>query len=281
MMNLKRYMSIWIDRFLSFCQVKNYSTLTIKTYKQNLLEALDYVEIYKEDEKVVFDLMPYRMYIKDLSKKTIYKKISVLKSFFSFLKEQESIKVLNDENIKLPSSLPKPISDNFIQEALKNLSLEDKLLITLLYSLGLRIGELENLKLESIKNSWVIVKGKGDKIRQLPLLKGVEKLIDEYIDRFSPKEFLFEKDGKKLSANQLRYRVSKIFKGLGLKVTPHQLRHSFATELLQNGASIVDVSKLLGHSSLNSTQIYTKLASSYKKDVYQNSHPLSKGKNFV
>ena len=281
MMNLKRYMSIWIDRFLYFCQVKNYSTLTIKTYKQNLLEALDYVEIYKEDEKVVFDLMPYRMYIKDLSKKTIYKKISVLKSFFSFLKEQESIKVLNDENIKLPLSLPKPISDNFIQEALKNLSLEDKLLIILLYSLGLRISELENLKLESIKNSWVIVKGKGDKIRQLPLLKGVEDLIDEYIDRYSPKEFLFEKDGKKLSANQLRYRVSKIFKGLGLKVTPHQLRHSFATVLLQNGASIVDVSKLLGHSSLNSTQIYTKLASSYKKDVYQNSHPLSKGKNFV
>ena len=269
-------MTTWINDFINFCKSKNYSKQTIRTYISNLHEAKKYIEVLHEDEVITLDLMPYRLHIQNLSKKTIYKKISVIKSFVKYLKDENiNIKVLNDENISTSKTLPKPISDEFIQDAISQSSLQDKLLVELFYSLGLRISELENLKIKSIKNSWVIVKGKGDKIRQLPLIDKVEKLIFDYIDESLPKEYLFEKDGKKLSSNQLRYRLTKIFKGLGLKVTPHQLRHSFATELLQAGASIVDVSKLLGHSSLDSTQIYTKLASEYKKSAYQKAHPLS------
>ncbi len=275
-------MKTWINNFLSYCNIKGYSKETIRTYEINLKEAFNYISIEEEDKKLTFELMPYRLHIQNLSKKTLYKKLSVIKSFVNYLREEGlDIRVLNDEYVKIDKTLPKPIDDEYIKEAIVEAKLDDRVLIELLYSLGLRISELENLKVDSIKNSWVIVKGKGGKIRQLPLIKSVENLLEEYIREFSPKEYLFEKDGKKLSQNQLRYKLSKIFKGLGLKVTPHQLRHSFATELLQNGASIVDVSKLLGHQSLDSTQIYTKLASNFKEENYKKAHPLSKGEIFV
>ncbi len=275
-------MKTWINNFLSYCNIKGYSKETIRTYEINLKEAFNYISIEEEDKKLTFELMPYRLHIQNLSKKTLYKKLSVIKSFVNYLREEGlDIRVLNDEYVKIDKTLPKPIDDEYIKEAIVEAKLDDRVLIELLYSLGLRISELENLKVDSIKNSWVIVKGKGGKIRQLPLIKSVENLLEEYIREFSPKEYLFEKDGKKLSQNQLRYKLSKIFKGLGLKVTPHQLRHSFATELLQNGASIVDVSKLLGHQSLDSTQIYTKLASNFKEENYKKAHPLSKGELFV
>jgi len=83
-----------------------------------------------------------------------------------------------------------------------------------------------------------------------------------------------KKNGEKLSENSLRYIVTKIFKRIALKVTPHQLRHSFASSLLNNGANIVDVSELLGHSSMATTQIYTKLGSALKQQNYNKAHPL-------
>jgi len=87
-------------------------------------------------------------------------------------------------------------------------------------------------------------------------------------------KFLFEKNGERLSENSLRYIITKVFKRISIKVTPHQLRHSYATELLNGGAPIVDVSELLGHSSMATTQIYTKLGSSLKEQNYKKAHPL-------
>ena len=88
------------------------------------------------------------------------------------------------------------------------------------------------------------------------------------------KKFLFEKNGERLSENSLRYMITKIFKRVALKVTPHQLRHSYASSLLNGGAPIVDVSELLGHSSMATTQIYTKLGSALKQQNYNKAHPL-------
>ena len=90
--------------------------------------------------------------------------------------------------------------------------------------------------------------------------------------------FVFEKKGEKLSQNSLRYIVNKVFKRVGLRVSPHQLRHSYATQLLNNAASIADVSELLGHSSISTTQIYTKLGSSLKMKNYNAAHPLCQDK---
>jgi len=103
----------------------------------------------------------------------------------------------------------------------------------------------------------------------------LQVLLEEYIASERPKQYLFEKKGKPLSAGQLRYRVQKLFATHGIKATPHQLRHSFATHLLHHGARISDVSELLGHSSMATTQVYTKLASAKKMETYMKAHPLA------
>jgi len=164
-------------------------------------------------------------------------------------------------------------------EAITKSNLEDRLLIELLYSLGLRISELENLKLKYIKNSWVIVKGKGDKIRQIPILDRLQQSLDDFIRENNPQIYLFEKNQQPSNENKMRYKVQKIFKKIGLRATPHQLRHAFASDLLNHGARINDVSELLGHSSLTTTQVYTKLSKTLKMNNYKNAHPLCRSEN--
>ena len=273
---MKDYFKIKSELFLAYLEKNlNYSQHTIYTYRINLQEALSYVEILYEESCYRIDLMPYRLHLLDKQKKTIYKKISIFKSFISYLTEQgEKIVLRHDETIKVPRTLPKPIAKSYITEALEVCEREEKILIKLIYALGLRISEVANLKLESITKGWVRIKGKGDKIRQLPLLKQVQEEIDLYIREEEPEMYLFEKSGKKMSENQIRYRIQKIFRKIGIKVTPHQLRHAFASDLLEEGARITDVSALLGHASLETTQIYTKLNSSAKMRHYQKAHPL-------
>ncbi len=128
--------------------------------------------------------------------------------------------------------------------------------------------------MNDIDDNWIRVIGKGNKTRDIPLIASSKKLIDIYREKLKPREFLFEKAGEKLSENSLRYTVTKLFKKVGLKVTPHQLRHSYATALLNNHARISDVSELLGHASMSTTQIYTKLGNTLKMDSYLNAHPL-------
>jgi integrase/recombinase XerC len=222
--------------------------------------------------------MPYRLYISQKSPKTISKKLSAIRSFCKFLDDKGiKNKLKADDSIKVPKTLPKPISHKHIKEALQNADDLSKFIITMIYTLGLRISELENIKLSDISYQWIRITGKGNKQRDIPLLKTTKQYIDDFITKTNPKIYLFEKNGEKLSQNSLRYLISKTFAKIGLKVTPHQLRHSFATELLNNGAPIADVSELLGHSSMATTQIYTKLGSSIKMENYLKTHPISNG----
>jgi integrase/recombinase XerC len=184
------------------------------------------------------------------------------------------IKLLNDDSIKIPKTLPKPISLKHINEALELATLQERVILTLFFTLGVRISELKAIKVKDIEKNWVSVKGKGGKIRQIPILDELHFLLDEFIESVKPKEYLFEKDGKVMSDNQIRYIINRVFKKIGIKASPHQLRHSFASTLLNSGARINDVSELLGHSSLTTTQIYTKLSASAKMRNYNNAHPL-------
>ncbi len=260
---------------LSLEEYRGYSDLTVKTYAVALDEALKYIEIVQEDGHTVFNLMPYRIYIADLNAKTISKKLSAIRSFVEFLNEQGlHVTLQADESIKVAKTLPKPVSHAHILEALSQSDLQEKLLVSMLYTLGLRISELASLELQNITNEWIRVIGKGNKQRDIPLLGTTRALIDEYLSTFVVKKFLFEKNGERLSENSLRYMITKIFKRVALKVTPHQLRHSYASSLLNGGAPIVDVSELLGHSSMATTQIYTKLGSALKQQNYNKAHPL-------
>ena len=258
--------------------MRGYSDLTIKSYDESLNEALCFIEIFQEEpsgKTTTFNLMPYRIHIADLNAKTISKKLSAVRSFASYLNDNGMRIILKaDESVKVAKTLPKPISHKHIQEAIDVSEPQEKLVITLLYTLGLRISELASLKLEDISEQWVRVLGKGNKHRDIPLLAGTKELIDEYLSKNMTKVFLFEKNGEKLSENSLRYMVNKVFRSVSLKVTPHQLRHSYATALLNGGAPIVDVSELLGHSSMATTQIYTKLGSALKQQNYNKAHPL-------
>lgn len=258
-------------------KLRGYSDLTLKSYDASIQEALRFVEIHEEGGLLHINLMPYRMHIAELNKKTISKKLSAIRSFVNFLNEAGIRTQLKaDESVKVAKTLPKPISHEKIVAALEHADEMERLVVTLLYTLGVRISELANLALKDIGKEWVRVLGKGNKQRDVPLLDTTRLLIEQYLSSHHPREFLFEKNSEKLSENSLRYIVTKLFLKVALKVTPHQLRHSYASSLLNNGAPIVDVSELLGHSSMATTQIYTKLGSALKKENYNKAHPLCK-----
>jgi len=255
---------------------RGYSDLTIKSYDESIKEAFRYIEIIEEYKNIIFNLMPYRIKIAHLNAKTISKKLSAIRGFVEYLNDNDfKVIIKADESIKVAKTLPKPISHKNIVEALLKADSDEKLVVVMLYTLGLRISELSSLKLSDISKEWIRVLGKGNKQRDVPLLPLARELLDEYLTRNLANKFLFEKKGERLSENSLRYIITKVFKRIMLKVTPHQLRHSYATSLLNGGAPIVDVGELLGHSSMATTQIYTKLGSALKQQNYNKAHPLS------
>jgi integrase/recombinase XerC len=273
---LKKLIEAERKAFLKYLEeIRGYSDLTIKSYDESIREAFLDVEITQESKHILFNLMPYRIKISSLNPKTISKKLSAIRSFAGYLNDSGIAVILKaDDSIKVAKTLPKPISHEHIIEALSHGEVEERLVVTLLYTLGLRISELASLKIDDISDEWVRVIGKGNKQRDVPLLLHSKKLLDEYLSKSSQKKFVFEKNDEKLSENSLRYIVIKVFRRVGLKVSPHQLRHSFASQLLNGSAPIADVSELLGHSSMATTQIYTKLGSALKQQNYNMAHPL-------
>ena len=276
---IRKKLQKYTEDFLEYLfDVRGYSETSIVTYEIALRQMMEVSHFYEEDGRIILDITPYRFKIVKNHKKTIVKKLSAIRSFVKYMEDQIqlSVKLISDESIKVPQSLPKPIEEVYIKEVLGKANLEEKLLISMLYGLGLRISELSELKLEDIKEGWVQIHGKGNKVRELPLLNALKKLIKLYTAQTMPKKYLFEKGNAPMNSAQLRYKLTKLFKEAGLKVTPHQLRHSFATHLLNNGARIADVSELLGHETMATTQVYTKLGSVKKMHEYMKAHPLAK-----
>jgi len=272
------------NNFLVYLEnVRGYAPSSIVTYKNTLNEVVNASHYYQEDGTIILDITPLRLKNINNSKKTISKKLSAVRSFVKFMREQEEveIKLMGDSVIKVPKTLPKPIDENIIDEILCHANLQESLIVTLLYGLGLRISELSTLKLTDVSQEWVQVLGKGNKVREVPLLKSLYEQIEYYKTVETPRQFLLEKNSEQMSSSQIRYLFTKLFKKSGIKATPHQLRHSFATHLLHNGARISDVSELLGHSSMVSTQIYTQLGSSKKLNEYAKAHPLCQEKSKI
>jgi len=259
-------------------QIRGYSDLTLKSYDEALDEALNLMEVEASEDTLEFNLMPLRLHVASQKPKTISRKLSAVRSFSAYLRMQGmKVELRADESIKVPKTLPKPIAHEHIEEALEYASLRESVAVVMLYTLGLRISELAHLKREDISDGWVRIRGKGNKEREVPLIDTTRALLHAYLYEEQPGRFLFEKNGDRLSENSLRYMITKLFKNVGIRMTPHQLRHSYATALLNNNARIADVSELLGHASMATTQIYTKLGSALKLDNYLKSHPLCKG----
>jgi integrase/recombinase XerC len=267
------------DEFLDYLsEIRGYSELTVLTYEIALQQAFEAVEFYEEDGIWKLDITPYRLKIAKNSKKTISKKLSAIRSFVKYIEDYHDmpIKLISADSIKIPQNLPKPIEQKYIDEILDECTNLQRVVIMMLYGLGLRISELASIKLEDIKDGWIEIHGKGNKIRQLPIVSKLSTELDTHIVNTKPRVYLFERNNTPLNTSQLRYIITKVFKKHGIKATPHQLRHSFASHLLNSGARIADVSELLGHATMATTQVYTKLENSKKLSEYLKAHPLAK-----
>lgn len=271
----------YLDEFLQYLEhIRGYSSNTISTYKTVLSRAIEVSDIRVDEARVVLDILPLRMQIADMNKRTISKYLSSIHSFTKWLRDikGKDIKLRADESVRVTPTLPKAIDKEYISEVWEDADIMQKALLSILYGAGLRISEAMAIRVEDIVGDWLIVNGKGDKQRQIPLYPKVKESITQHIDKNMPKVWLFEKNGKQMTTHQLGYIIKKLFKAKGIHASAHKLRHSFATELLQSGARLTDVQKLLGHESIATTQIYTKLADSKKMQDYLSSHPLASSK---
>ncbi len=288
------------DRYIEYCEIeKGYSKNTIKSYQHSLDQFYDMLNSGDYKINSITDISTYHirnfpayLYGSRESKTSIKQKLSALKSFFKFCIKKKIINnnpsrgVLSPKlDKKLPSYLQK---DEMIQLLDKlynstNPNYLDIALVELIYGSGLRISEALNLKISDIDfNSQTIrVLGKGNKERIIPIGGySIESLKKYILTRNKPtnefSEFIFiGKNGKTLNPSTAYRHIKKTMQDItdSPKKSPHVIRHTFATHLLDKGADIQSVSEMLGHSSLSTTQIYTHLSIERIKEVYKKSHP--------
>lgn len=276
-----------VDKFLHYLKEEvNYSDYTIKNYQLDLTDFFKYVNSRKIDFLNIENIH-VRGYLKyldtcNLKNTTISRRISALRTFYNYLLENGLIKsniFLNVKNPKLEKKLPNYLNYNEIEEILESIDistedgLEKRLLIEMFYSTGCRVGEMVNVKINDIdlKNKTIKVMGKGSKERIVYFGDYASKYLEMYLLGKDRKGYLFtNKKGEKLTIEEVEYIIKDIMKHISNKthVTPHTLRHTFATHLLNNGADIRTVQELLGHANLSTTGIYTHVSSDRLKDVY-------------
>lgn len=298
-----------INSYISFIKnEKNYSNYTVISYKNDLLQLLNYLKDYKitrrnDIQHIDRSIMrKYIVYLKkcDYSVRSICRKISTIRSFFKFLSREGIVNINPTINLitpkidkKLPSFLYLEEINKLIETPPGNtiFGIRDRTILELLYGTGMRVGELVNLNISDIDlyEKTVRVFGKGSKERILPLGNPSIKAVQEYlnsrnifrknisIDKNDPNALLLNRFGGRLSARSIRRLLSKYMKiaGLNKKISPHVLRHSFATHLLGGGADLRSVQELLGHESLSTTQMYTHITKERLKAIYKKSHPRS------
>ena len=278
---------VQIDKFLFFLKNElNYSELTIKSYQLDLTDFFKYVDKSNIDFLSIENIH-VRGYLKyldtcNLKNTTISRRISALRTFYNYLLEKGFVKsniFLNVKNPKLEKKLPNYLNYTEIEELLASIDtrtdegLERRLLIEMFYSTGCRVGEMVNVKISDIDfyNKTIKVMGKGSKERIVYYGDYASKYLEDYLKNKDKKGYLFtNKRGEKLTIEEVEYIVRDIMKHISIKthVTPHTLRHTFATHLLNNGADIRTVQELLGHANLSTTGIYTHVSSDRLKDVY-------------
>ena len=287
--NIKNYLDYLLYQ-------KNYSKHTINGYKEDIDFFKDYLKKEDIDYKDV-DYSFIRGFYNHMdklkySKNTISRKISSIRSFYKYLARNNVIS-FNPFSLtngpKKDKLLPKFLYYNELEDLfdacdLKDfLGLRDRLILEMLYATGMRVSELESVNISDINFSDNSIKilGKGNKERIVFFGEYAKEILDLYLkERKDKNDALFiNNQGKRLTPRGVRYIINKIVDktSLNTKVSPHMLRHSFATHLLNEGCDLLSVQELLGHESLRATQVYTHVTNDRLKDVYLKSHPRNKG----
>ena len=280
---------------------KNYSDYTISSYKNDVLEYLNYLNSEALDFKKVeySDIRFYLMFLKDTKKdnnSSIDRKLSSLRGFYKFLANEGYVKsnvfsLVNGP--KKSKKLPRYFEYNELEELFKvpdtrtALGQRDLLILEMLYATGVRVGELVSIKVKDIDFSsrHILILGKGNKERFVNFGEYCEDSLNEYLSdgrnslNTKNSDYLFlNNNGGELTERGVRFILDKLIKqtGINKNISPHMIRHSFATHLLNEGCDLLTVQKLLGHESIKATQIYTHVTTDRLKEVYYHSFPRAK-----
>ncbi len=302
-MNMKKLIN---DFAIYLKNNRNYSKHTILAYENDLLQYYQYLLSSRRHESIDeinhFAIRKYIVHLKEnnLARKSIARKVSTIRSFFKYLLKERIISsnpALNLVTPKIDKKLPCFL---YIQEINKLIEStesgkpqgkRDKTILELLYGTGMRVSEMVNLDMNDIdlEERTLRVFGKGSKERILPLSNPCMKALDDYMSirkknylkkypkTNNNKALLLNRFGGRLTARSICRIINKYMKisGLNKKISPHVLRHTFASHLLGGGADLRSVQELLGHESLSTTQIYTHITKERLKSVYQKTHPRS------
>lgn len=284
-------MERYIEKFLRYLEIeKNSSPHTILNYKLDLKEFSDFLKDVKIDSVDYLLTRKYLAALKErkLSARSVGRKVSSLRSFFKFLVKEGLAKANPTDAISSPKqekSLPKFLTEMDVVRLIEAPALDtlkglrDRAIFETLYSTGMRISELTGLTLGNIDfiGGTLKVLGKGKKERILPIGERALRAIRNYLKerKVESSTVFLNKNKKPLSARGIRKVMDKYIQMISLKehVSPHTLRHSFATHLLNRGADLRSVQELLGHANLSTTQIYTHLTTEKLKSVYEKAHP--------
>ena len=273
-------------KYISYLKnIKNYSDHTCKAYKNDINQYFDYLN---ESANDLFENNEFVNYLfnNNLSKSTINRKLASINNFLEWaskLEENKGQTFIKSENLKTEKILPDILTSNYINTLINTLptvtskDIRNKAVIELLYSSGLRVSELVNLKINDINdNKSLRVLGKGRKQRILPMTDQAYNILSKWISD-SRNEFLKNKNnqyvflgvrGEKITDREIR-RIVKSTTG----TFPHNIRHTFATHILDGGADLRVVQELLGHTDPSTTQIYTHVSKKKLQEKYKRTHP--------
>lgn len=280
---------------------KGLSKNTIIAYISDLKSFSIYLnESYQIKEISDLSKEHIRLYLKELSKRnsstSVARKLISLRMFYNFLVKEKIVDVNIISNFDLPKTnkkLPVVLSITEMQQILESIKIDDHIgcrnrcMLELMYATGLRVSELINLNVSSINlyMGYIKVIGKGDKERIVPIGDIVKRILNIYLnqyrDKFIKKEsslLFFNNHGNKLSREEFYIILKQVIEqtSINKKVSPHTIRHSFATHLLENGADLRSIQELLGHSDISTTTIYTHISNQKIKKEYQQFHPRMK-----
>ena len=294
--------NIFLNDYLEYLKYqKNYSDYTVLSYQNDIEEFLEYLNREALDFKDIeySDLRFYLMYLKEEkndNNSSIDRKLSALRGFYKYLANEGIVKSNVFSLVSGPKKekkLPRYFEYNELEELFNvpdsdtALGQRDLLLLELLYATGVRVGELTNIKIKDIdlSSKSILILGKGNKERIVTYGDYCEEILKRYLSEgyillnTLNSEYLFlNKNGGCLTERGVRYILDQIIKqtSINKNISPHMIRHSFATHLLNEGCELTTVQKLLGHESIKATQIYTHVTTDRLREVYYNSFPRAK-----